>query len=501
MGLIILVDDEELERKTFFNVCVDRQVVEADKCIGVPAPSALVALVKEGGLDPSTMECIFVDLQLNPENELDRGGLVGADLIREVVGNVPIIAYTRHTEIRDFADITAHEFDGILLKQDCSDALRFTKDRFRQLIAGWRKKRRLPPTANDVEGPVEERLSPRILHLSDLQFGRAYLSPRDLADAILAAVSGVDSVPNVVVISGDIAQTGSPKEYEEVLNFLTRLCSGLSISSADRQRVVICPGNHDVSWGLSLGAYVDEKLEKRAIPLSGEPFYRYRLAPFYDFCAEFYGNTGGTGLLLSSRSVQLHDLRAYGLVFVSLNSSCHEDPFNRKGVIESVTFEKIEDALAGFSDRDNFILGAIFHHPLQVGVGAGFAADSSDLIQDPTGVARRLWAAGFRLAFTGHIHASSLEMIPVEAGVRVSGHGLINFLSGSTGVPEDDRPKAGHAGHFANEFSIIRSLGGLTDWELEAYSFDAASRAFLPKPKFAGPSHKRKVTVLGGSTT
>src|SRR5215208_6850331 len=152
MGLIVVVDDQEIERKTFFTICIDLSIVPREHCVGVPTAEALVALIKAGELMPTEIECIFVDLQLNPRDELDRSGLEAADLIRLYVGDIPIVALTRHTELREFADVTAREFDGILFKHDTNDSVRFTTHRFRSLLDGWRRKRHLgaasPPKQN-----------------------------------------------------------------------------------------------------------------------------------------------------------------------------------------------------------------------------------------------------------------------------------------------------------------------------------------------------------------
>lgn len=492
MDLLMLIDDAEIERKSFFTICVDRRVAKPEDCIGAPTAEVLISLVRANDLSASDITCVFVDLQLDPLDELDRRGFEAAELVRRELGNVPIVAYTRHTELREFSAITA-QFDGLLLKQECADAGHFTEERFRRLLEGWRRKRGLPVVANEGSKAVLSVVRPVILHISDLQFGRAYSRPRDLADSILAGISGPE-MPNVVVVSGDLAQTGNPVEYSEAGVFLERLCRGLGIREDERDRVVLCPGNHDVNWSLSLGAFVDRELQRREIPERDEAF-RYRMAPYYDFCAEFYGTSGGTGLLRGEQVARVHDLRAYGVVLVSLNSSCKEDPFQAGGQIDGRSFELLDEGLRSLGDLRDSVVCAVFHHPLQVGVSAGFATNARDLIADPTGVARKLFSANVRLVFTGHIHASSLEIIMVEAGVREAGLGIVNFLAGSAGVPEGDRPSAGDAGHFANEFGIVRSINFPDQWEIEAYAYDVSSRAFLPKMKFPGPSHRRGVEL------
>ena len=71
----------------------------------------------------------------------------------------------------------------------------------------------------------------RIVHLSDLHFGRH--DPR-LADALIADVE--EQAPDLVVISGDFAQIGSRREFAAARAFLDRLSAP----------VFAVPGNHDV---------------------------------------------------------------------------------------------------------------------------------------------------------------------------------------------------------------------------------------------------------------
>ncbi len=71
----------------------------------------------------------------------------------------------------------------------------------------------------------------RIAHLSDLHFGRHEV---ELADSLSADVCG--QKPDLVVISGDFAQTGSRREFAEAAEFLKTL----------EVPYMAVPGNHDV---------------------------------------------------------------------------------------------------------------------------------------------------------------------------------------------------------------------------------------------------------------
>ncbi len=341
--------------------------------------------------------------------------------------------------------------------------------------------------------PPPPRELPAILHLSDLQFGRAYLRPRQLAESISSAVK---EKPNVIMISGDLSQSGRPEEYRAVRDFLVCLCKSFGIPEKERRRVVFCPGNHDVCWPLGIGAYFTETGIPRAEPLRDDELFRFRMGPYFDFSSSFQDDAGASIVGDESFLFSIHDLTAVGILAISINSSAHEDHSRKIGQIDDNCIERIARRLESFDTRKDILRVVVMHHPLQIGAGSGIDPREGDLLDHSAAAARILWRLGVRMVFTGHIHASSLEHIYIEAGTRKTGGGLLNFLAGSAGVPEPDRPSAEGAGHFANEFNLVRAVAWPDVWELEVYYYDAVSRAFLPKPKFAGPSAKRRINLL-----
>lgn len=98
-----------------------------------------------------------------------------------------------------------------------------------------------------------------ILHLSDLHFGieknrtltgkRQRFRQRELFKKLIDTLKDDASVPlnwkpDVVVISGDIAWSGDPEEYQEFNDeFLIPLMQALNL---DIKRIITCPGNHDI---------------------------------------------------------------------------------------------------------------------------------------------------------------------------------------------------------------------------------------------------------------
>ena len=73
----------------------------------------------------------------------------------------------------------------------------------------------------------------RILHVSDLHFGKPYVP--EVGESLMTQAHELE--PDVVVVSGDFTQRAKEREFKEARAFLDRL--------PDVPRVVV-PGNHDV---------------------------------------------------------------------------------------------------------------------------------------------------------------------------------------------------------------------------------------------------------------
>ena len=88
----------------------------------------------------------------------------------------------------------------------------------------------------------------RWLHLSDFHTGKDGYGQRQLFKYILTNVrehNSIGSTPDLVFITGDIANKGQDKEYIEFYeNFFMPLMDSLPSESQDR--IFVIPGNHDV---------------------------------------------------------------------------------------------------------------------------------------------------------------------------------------------------------------------------------------------------------------
>jgi len=89
------------------------------------------------------------------------------------------------------------------------------------------------------------------LHLSDLHFGHGPASHRwdqrlvlqSLIEDLTQLLAGDVPRPNVILITGDIAQTGASSEYDEARAWFSKLTAITGVAGPD---ILVLPGNHDV---------------------------------------------------------------------------------------------------------------------------------------------------------------------------------------------------------------------------------------------------------------
>ncbi len=273
-----------------------------------------------------------------------------------------------------------------------------------------------------------------VLHISDLHRDPANPIRNDvLLDSLendrrhySAEETPAVRLPDLIIVSGDIIQGIRPdaldpdarlrEQYREALDFLSALTD--LFVGGDRNRVIVVPGNHDVS------AYYFEKSLRRVdiLPdrkkelvtqlfrpdsllrwswsgfelyeIADQTLYAQRLAAFADFYAAFY-NSARTYDLDPAKQVDIFDFPAFGLIVAGFSSCYNNDLFNRQGAIHPGCI-----AIAGTKLRDpplqDRLRIAVWHHNAE-GLPAHSGYMDPDLVQN-------LIDRGFSLGFHGHHH-------------------------------------------------------------------------------------------------
>lgn len=256
--------------------------------------------------------------------------------------------------------------------------------------------------------------------------------------------------PDVIIVSGDIIQGAKPRiaepekelkrQYAEASSFLDQLaCRFLD---GDRQRVVVIPGNHDISAyhffkslkrvdiapdrrkelvaqlfspnSLLRWSWSDFELHE----IADEAVYAERLAAFAEFYKEFYAGTRPYSLN-PAEQFDVFDFPRFGLTVAGFSSCFNNDLFNRAGDIHPDCISAVGRQL---QDRryNGRLRIAVWHHNT-AGLPLQFDYMDPDLIQN-------LIERGFSLGLHGHQHRPQF----LDTRFQYQGRRRITVISAGT---------------------------------------------------------------------
>src|SRR6266436_402966 len=256
--------------------------------------------------------------------------------------------------------------------------------------------------------------------------------------------------PDLIIVSGDIIHGVRPdsldadellrEQYAEALGFLNRLTERLL--EGDKRRVVVVPGNHDVSaphFFKSLQRIdiapdrkkgLVERLFSRASSLRwswsdfelyeivNPGFYARRLVAFSEFYRDFYEGLR-TYSLNPSTQFDIFDFPEFNLTIAGFCSCYNNDIFNKQGDIHP-------DCIcgAGMKLREPFYQNrlrvAVWHHNTE---GLPLQSD----YMDPD-ILQNLIDRGFSMGFHGHQHRPQF----LDTRFRHEGNRRITVISAGT---------------------------------------------------------------------
>ena len=88
-------------------------------------------------------------------------------------------------------------------------------------------------------------------------------------------------MPDLVALTGDLAEWGKPKEYADVLRFCEGVQGHLGLT---RDRILVIPGNHDINRDLCLAYFSAQKGRRKPLV---EPYWP-KWEPYVDFFGKLY---------------------------------------------------------------------------------------------------------------------------------------------------------------------------------------------------------------------
>ena len=233
--------------------------------------------------------------------------------------------------------------------------------------------------------------------------------------------------PNLIIVSGDIVQGvihGSQdaeailaQQYDQALAFLNALTD--RFVGGDKRRIVIVPGNHDVSDHqfreslTPIAMAADKKKEMVAqlfqpdsplrwsweefalYEIADWPAYHQRFAAYSDFYGRFYDGKRSFPTD-SDKQIDVFDFPDLGITIVGFCSCYNNDLLNKRGAIHPDCIAAAGRQLRGICLSHIPLRIAVWHHNTE---GPPVESD----YMDPD-IVQNLIDGGFSLGFHGHQH-------------------------------------------------------------------------------------------------
>ena len=282
-----------------------------------------------------------------------------------------------------------------------------------------------------------------VLHVSDMQFGANHLFGGNgltgadqaydtlfsgLHDDLARLARSPGLRPDLVVVTGDLAEWARPAEYEQVLQFLTELAGTLGL---DRRRVAVVPGNHDISRK-ACSAYFDNCEADGTQP---KPPYWPKWRQFLAMFEEFYRGVPGVTFQVDQEWT-LFEMPDVPVVVAGLNSTMAEShrEDDHHGWVGEAQCRWFADRLRAAQDEGWLRIGALHHNLVR-----GAVRDDENLRDVDT--LDRVLGARLNLVLHGHTHDARLHYL---------GSGLPVLSTGSAAVTEQARPT-----EVPNQYEIV----------------------------------------------
>jgi 3',5'-cyclic AMP phosphodiesterase CpdA len=261
--------------------------------------------------------------------------------------------------------------------------------------------------------------------------------------------------PDLMILSGDITERAEDEEFAEALRFIDEICA---VTGLTRDRVVVVPGNHDVSWAWSEVYFAECKALKRdpAVP------YARKWTGYQKFVAELHGATAFT----EERPYRLHRFDDLRVAVAAMNSTINEshraeDHYGWCGD------EQLRWFARELGELEGTLRIAVLHHNAR----RKATADNENLCDEEA--LSSILHGKLDLLLHGHTHEGKEDRLP---------YGTLVLATGSAALTKDWRP-----GETPNQYQILQVRPeGVTRWARQWTASGSGSPMSGPIPKDAG---------------
>lgn len=297
--------------------------------------------------------------------------------------------------------------------------------------------------------PPGPRRALTLLHLSDPQFGPSHrpaggstAADRDqdtLRARLLQDLAGLEDQgepvrPELVVVTGDLSEHARPSELLAFEAFAAELLRGLELP---RERLVLVPGNHDVSWA-ACEAYFKEREADEREPVA--PYWpKWRC--YAELFARWYGGVEAPFELTEARPYTLYAYEDLRTVVVGLNSTMPETHRSGEhyGAVGEDQLRWFREQLRPYRAR-GFLRIAAVHHNVQR------KAEHDDENLRDAELLERLLGDEVHMVLHGHTHDGKLGWLRSHVPLLGTGSAAVEGHARPHGVPCQYQLLRVHAG-------------------------------------------------------
>jgi predicted MPP superfamily phosphohydrolase len=319
-----------------------------------------------------------------------------------------------------------------------------------------------------------------ILHVSDLHHGKAYgfASPdvflKKFETGLRNAKTDKGLKPDLIVATGDLTSIAEREEFGQAKTTLMRM---LELAGLPDDRLIVCPGNHDVSWRETEIAYqqasndrdqaascASGKMNNFLRAFGGAKTSPHAISPFPE-----------SGPPEAAHSV--HYFSEFGVLLISLNSCMRIShlPASHYGYIGEKQLNLVSQTIDAFEKENAPARGlyriVLCHHPLLApddGDGSG--------MRDPIYFQSWIGQREIHLVLHGHQHYHGAAKISAPVGSAMV------IGAGSASVQSDQRVDVPLS---FNLLQIKPEAGGRTvsvfraDFRREKQAWEVLSASFV----------------------
>lgn len=244
-----------------------------------------------------------------------------------------------------------------------------------QIVTHIRRQRSL----YTLELPPDEPL--RLLHISDLHFGStdavhtlaSLANTSLLCDKIKSEWPKRDSMPagpHIVVVTGDIGNTGHPDDYVQALVWFHNFANEFGWK-LPTPRILLVPGNHDFSVPLCsaqcVGINANKSITHLELTILSKSLCAYAMQPFSEFAAKVSATRDAWGQAPLCSWTEF-GFAEYGVAFSGFNTSkAADDKSWPLRCIDEADITKVNDAFKKMgvsSEGHNLFHVSLSHHSL-----------------------------------------------------------------------------------------------------------------------------------------